>query len=97
MDIENSIKQALDIRFELAIIDKTIDELNKLNNQIALQIVKKFKVIKTDKNKIVDDLILEIANNNTMIATNDLNLRKRLKEKNIKILVVRQKKYIQEI
>ena len=97
IDIKNSIKQALDTNFELAIIDKTIDELENLNNKIALKLIKDFKIIKTKKDKIVDNLILDLADKNTIVATMDLNLRKKLKEKNIKVLVIRQKKYIQEI
>lgn len=81
------------------IIDKTIDELEKINNQnskTALKFIeiKKFKIIKTKKDKIVDDLILENVSKEDIIATQDKKLKKQLKEKQIKTITVRQKKYI---
>ena len=97
IDIQSSINDALDTNFDLAIIDATIDELAKLGDKIALKIVKNFIEIKTKKDKIVDALILNIVDKNTIVATNDLELRKKLKAKGIKTLVVRQKKYIKEI
>lgn len=97
IDIQSSISDALDTNFELAIIDATIDELTKLSDKIALKIAKNFIEIKTKKDKIVDDLILDIVDKKTIVATNDLGLRKKLKSKGIRILVVRQKKYIKEI
>ena len=97
IDLQSSIKHALDINFELAIVDSTLDELSKLGNNLALKIAKNFKIIKTKKDKIVDDLILDLVDKNTIVATNDLDFRKKLKKKGIKTLVVRQKKYIKEI
>jgi rRNA-processing protein FCF1 len=81
------------------IIDKTIDELEKVNNlnaKTALKLIelKKFKIIKTKKDKIVDDLILEEATKEDTVATQDKKLKKRLKEKQIKTITVRQKKYL---
>ncbi len=81
------------------IIDKTLDELKKVNNlnakaAIKLTKLKKFKIIKTKGNKIVDDLILEKATKEDSVATQDKKLKKQLKEKQIKTITIRQKKYI---
>jgi rRNA-processing protein FCF1 len=97
----NVIKYRIDIE-EIkspCIIDKTIDELEKVNNlnaKAAIKLIKlkKFKIIKTKKDKIVDDLILEKATKEDIVATQDKKLKKRLKEKQIKVITVRQKKYI---
>ena len=97
IDIQSSISDALDTNFQLAIVDATIDELTKLGNKIALKIAKNFIEIKTKKDKIVDDLILDLVDKKTIVATNDLELRKKLKTKRIRTLVVRQKKYVKEI
>ncbi len=83
------------------IIDKTIEELESIRNsnaKAALKLIeiKKFKVIKTKKDKIVDDLILEEATKEDIVATQDKKLKKQLKEKQIKTITVRQKKYISE-
>jgi len=97
IDIQSSINDAIDINFKLAIVDSTLDELTKLGDKLALKISKTFLEIKTKKDKIVDDLILDLVDKNTMVATNDLEFRKKLKAKGIRTLVVRQKKYIKEI
>jgi|TARA_Y100000310_G_scaffold195762_1_gene195801 rRNA-processing protein FCF1 len=82
-----------------SIIDKTIDELKKINNsnsKMAIKLIKlkKFKTIKTKKDKIVDDLILENIKKGDLVATQDKNLKKELKGKQIKVITIRQKKYI---
>ena len=81
------------------IIDGTINELEKKNTsnaKAALKLIelKKFKIIKTNSNKIVDDLILEKATKEDVVATQDKKLKRLLKEKEIKTITVRQKKYI---
>jgi rRNA-processing protein FCF1 len=81
------------------IIDKTINELeskNTPNARAAIKLIeiRKFKLIKTKKDKIVDDLILEEVKEEDFVATQDKKLKKRLKEKQIKVITIRQKKYI---
>jgi rRNA-processing protein FCF1 len=82
-----------------SIIDKTLDELGSKNTSnakaaIKLTKLKKFKVIKTKKDKIVDALILEEAKEGDLVATQDKKLKRQLKENNIKTITIRQKKYI---
>ena len=82
-----------------SIIDKTIDELKKINNlnsKTAIKLIKlkKFKIIKTKKDKIVDDLILEKVSKEDIVATQDKKLKRLLKEKQIKVITIRRKKYI---
>ena len=43
------------------------------------------------KDAIVDDILVKIADNNTIVATQDTNLRKRLAESNIKTIMLRNK------
>jgi len=81
------------------IIDKTIDELEKVNNPnaktaIKLIEIKKFKIIKTEKDKIVDKLILGNVKEGDIVATQDRKLKKELKEIGIKVITIRQKKYL---
>jgi rRNA-processing protein FCF1 len=104
----NSIKFKIDIiskikedfpKKTITIIDKTLDELENLNNlnskaAIKLIKIKKIKIIKTKKDKIVDNLILEQVKKEDIVATQDRKLKKELKEKNIKTITIRQKKYI---
>ena len=48
-------------------------------------------IIKTNPGK-VDDLIVRIANKNTIVGTQDKELKKLLKKKSIKIITIRQKR-----
>ena len=104
----NSIKYKVDVISQIiydyptekiGIIDKTIDELknvNNLNARAAIHLVKlkNLKIIKNKKDKIVDDLILDYVSEGDIVCTQDLRLKRKLKEKNIKVLTIRQKKYV---
>ena len=90
---ENSPKE------KIAILDKTLDELKKVNNinsKTALALIKarNIKIIETNKDKSVDELIPENAKSNDIIATQDKELKRKLKFKGIKTITIRQKKYL---
>ena len=98
IDFFSEIERICDFRYNLVIIDKTIGELKKINNiesKIALKLIKnkKVNIVKTKEGK-VDDLILNIADKDYIIATQDKELRRRLRDKNIRLLTIRQKKYL---
>ncbi len=75
---------------------------NKINAKLALQLLnkKKVKIIKTKSEKYVDDLIVDLVGDDWIVCTQDIGLRKRLKiknnkeKKNVKIIIMRQKKYL---
>jgi len=99
IDIISEINRICNFKYELKIIDKTLDELENLNKKEARAAIKLIKIreikeIKTKKNKIVDDLILGLTDKNIVVATQDKELKRRLKEKNIPLIVLRQKKYL---
>ncbi len=72
------------------------------NAKMALQLLKhkKVKVIKTKSGNYVDDLIVGLVDDNWVVCTQDVELRNRLKIKNkkekkkIKVVIMRQKKYL---
>lgn len=96
----------MDEPFEIRVLEGTIDELNKIIAEqtgksreaakLALKLLKNkgIKTLKTEKHKNVDKILQEIADKDTVIATNDIPLKKALKAKDIKIIVMRQKKYL---
>jgi hypothetical protein len=99
IDIISEINRICNFKYELKIIDKTIDELENLNKKeakAALKLIenKKIRKIVTKKDKIVDDLILELTDKNIIVATQDKELKRKLKDKNTPIIVLRQKKYL---
>jgi rRNA-processing protein FCF1 len=96
---------SIDPSAELCIIDRTIDELEKIKRkqkkfkqaaELALQLIKanKVKAIKTEKVKNVDQIIAEKAEKGYVVATQDKLLKKQLREKHIPVIILRQKKYL---
>ena len=107
VDIFTQIEGLVDKPFVLCVLDKSITELNKLTvagkekdrfaSKLALVLIrqKNLKTLHSFRGKKnVDDIIVEKADKNTFIATQDKALRKRVKEKGAKIIGLRQKKYL---
>jgi len=102
VDIFKEIDRIIDEKYQLFIIDKTLDELEKLikgNKEkdkkaamLGKQLIKnkKVRVINTQGDN-VDDIIVKIKDKDTIVATQDKGLRKRLKGD---VIVLRQKKYL---
>lgn len=105
VDIFSELDRVCLFAHRLYIVDKTLDELNKiietqktkhkLAAKIALQLIKKKKVgiLKTKEGK-VDDLILDILGEDDILATQDALLRKKAVKKGNKVLFLRSKKYL---
>ena len=94
VDLFTEIDKICDFPYKIAIIDKTLEELeNKRNSRLALELIKKkdINIIKTDEG-YVDNILLRLDNNH-IIATNDKELKTKLKKLHKKIITLRQKKY----
>ena len=97
IDIETSIKQLCPYTTKIVILDKTLEELeNKPSSEVAKKLIQQFHILKINKNKQVDDLILEYCkkDNNTIIATQDKKLKEKLKKEKIAIITIRQQKHL---
>lgn len=107
VDIFQELERIMETPYEVCILDKTIDELDNIIDKqkgkhrdmakMAKKLVenKNICILKTDKLKNVDQILLEKAEKNSFItATQDIELKQRLKQKKIKIIVLRQKKYL---
>ena len=108
VDIFDEIDRIMDTPYQLCIIDKTLDELDNIIKKqrgkereaakLAKKIVEKkgIHIIKTDKLKNVDQILLERAKEKSFItATQDMELKRRLKSRKIGIIILRQKKYLE--
>ena len=104
IDIFEEIERVVEGDYELTTLDSIVEELKKLTKskgkealaaRVALTLIKEknIKVIKTGE-KNVDIKIYRMTDKNTIVATNDRNLRRRLKNKNVKVLYLRSKKHI---
>ena len=107
VDIFEEIRRISDFRYQLCIIDKSIDELKKITltgntkdkaaAKLALKLVelKKIKKIETKSHKQVDELILDSAKKDDFVATQDKELKQKLKKRHIPIVILRQRKFLE--
>jgi rRNA-processing protein FCF1 len=108
IDIFREIERISLFKYKIAIIDKTIEELEKIimrggktkySAQLAKKIIdlKKIDKIMTRSKKSVDDLILENSNQNTIVATMDAELKRKLRQKSISLMVIRSRSHLQMV
>ncbi len=105
LDIFSEIDRICHFPYSLFILDKTINELenlikkekgkNKQAAKLAFLLIRKKKIplLKT-KEDGVDNLLYDIADKDTIVATLDKELKKRLKGKGILTITMRQKRYL---
>ncbi|MBI4919620.1 ribonuclease VapC [archaeon] len=97
ISILDELNRICDFKYEICIIDKTIEELRKLKGKysqpgkIAELIVNKLNIQKIKSDKTVDEALIELSDEEKIVATNDKELIKKL---NCKVIIVKQKKYL---
>ncbi|MFH1506380.1 MAG: PIN domain-containing protein [archaeon] len=106
IDIFTQIEGLMEYPYKLCVVDKTIGEIKKIvetgntrdkrSAKMALMLIKQkgLKTLRSFSHKGVDDLIVDKSDDDTYVATQDKGLKKRLKEKNIKVITLKQKKYL---
>ena len=69
--------------------------VDKKSAKFALKIVKlkNFHIIKSDET-YVDKAILENSDEDTIVATSDIALKKKLLEKKVPVIILRKKEYL---
>ncbi|MEM4240140.1 MAG: hypothetical protein QXK08_03035 [Candidatus Woesearchaeota archaeon] len=107
VDFFREIERILPFNYRLAVVDKTLDELDtviregkqdaKTGARIAKQLImkKRIGIIQTDKKCCTDALILKAAGKETIVATQDQELKRRLKAKGIPVIIIRQKRFLE--
>ena len=81
---------------ELKSIAKSGEGRSKVAAKFALELLKKVRVLKTEQKGRVDEAIANIAKeNNFIVFTNDKELRQSLKAKGVKVIYLRQMKYLE--
>lgn len=105
VDIFSEIDRVCRFNYRLCIFEQTITELKKIIEkqtgkdkraaQLALKLIKlkNIGMINPDGTD-VDLLILEHANEDMTVATQDIELRKELMKKGVSVIMLRQKKYL---
>ncbi|WP_214400766.1 PIN domain-containing protein [Methanocaldococcus lauensis] len=109
INFDYEIERAINSKFEIVILSPVKEELEKLLNnpnlkgkerlaiRLALNKIKNYKIVNTNSENYADEAILKYAlqNKNVIVATNDKELKEKLIENNIPVMVVRQKKYFE--
>ena len=102
VDIFSEIQRIIEFKYKLYVLTGTIDELNGIVEKqrgknreaakLALALIKKFKIqeIPTEKGHVDRILKKEAENPNTIIATQDLALKRNLKN----VIFLRQRHYL---
>ncbi|MCX6706867.1 MAG: nucleotide-binding protein [Candidatus Woesearchaeota archaeon] len=110
LDIFTELQKTCSFSYNLYIIDKSLSELDNIIRQQrgapkkAAQMTQKLLKNFINNNKIniipaktgyIDREILDISDKDTLVATQDAGLRKKLREKGVKTIIMRQRKYLQ--
>jgi len=102
VDIFSEVDKICMFKYELCIIDKTIDELNNIIKQqkgthkeaaqLALQLIKSkhLKILATHQDTDVDTILASFSKKGYIIATQDKELKKRVKKR----IILKQRKYL---
>ena len=107
VDIFSELNRICHFNYRLCVYEKSIDELRKIIEngsgkdkkaaQFALKLIKlkDIQVIKSEKNIDVDSLILENSGKDTIVATQDMELKRMLLEKPVSVVILRKKQHLQ--
>ena len=110
IDIFSEIQRLINEPHDLYVLDKTIEELSKIikkpqtkegfNAKLGYIMIKQknLKTLTSSKDLYADKAILEIAEKDpksVIVATQDSVLKKALKEMSVRVITLRQKKYLE--
>jgi len=104
INIFNELDRISEFKYKLGVVAGTITELEKLINRgklfekrfanIALSLIKTKNIKIIDREGYVDEALTTLNPKDYIIATQDKELKKKLKLKGFKILIIKQKKYL---
>lgn len=95
--LHEEFQRILDVSFTLCLFDKTLDELHgKKDEAFARVFAQQFQIIPTAKKKPVDELLLDFAEHNRILAaTQDKALKEKLKKRKIPVVTIRDKSHLE--
>jgi len=110
VDIFSEIDRIMEQKYELCVLDKSLEELDRVAKNaesgrdkraamlgIAFVAAKKIRLVKAGE-KYVDEAILELAERGKhMVATQDMELKRKLKEKGISVITMRKQDHLMRV
>jgi len=105
IDLFGELRRVLDFKYDVVILDMVKLELEKyrdlggkrkIQGNVALLVLKKndVRIMRTDRKGYTDTRILEKAQKGDVVCTQDQELKRRLKEKSIPVIVIKNKSYL---
>lgn len=107
VDIFTELDRVCNFNYKIFALDKTVEELNKIIYEqkgknkgaakVALNLIsiKNIEIIKTKSDKRTDDIIVDTASKEGFIAaTQDKDLKRRLINHGVSVIVLKQKKVL---
>ncbi len=109
IDIFSEIQRIMEEPYEICVLDKTLEELQAIINRskgkegfnaklgFIMAKQKSLKTIKSSAHEYTDKAIVEFARKNpdkVIVATQDKELKKALQKVPVRIIVLKQKKYL---
>ena len=93
IDVKVELARIMDYNYEICVLDRTIDELKgKKGEKLARTFIESLKIIETSRDKRVDELLFGL--NDIIVATQDRGLKEKLKNRDIAVITIRQKKFL---
>lgn len=105
VDIFTELHQICDFKYQIYVLSQTLEELRKLKNtgnlsdrraaSIGLSLIKsKDLKILSENEGYADDVAESLAKKNFIVATQDKELKNKLKKLKVEYITLRQKKYL---
>lgn len=111
VDIFEELKRICPFQYEIHILEESLKELEKIKNEqkgkdrdaskLTIQLInqklkqKSLNITPFSKDIAVDDILVELSGFETLVATQDKELKKRIEAKGGKLIVLRNKKYLE--
>lgn len=93
IDVKVELARIIDYNYEICVLDRTLDELKgKKGEKLARTFIEGLKIIVTTRDNIVDELVLGLED--IIVATQDKKLKEKLKNRDIAVITIRQKKFL---
>ncbi len=93
IDVKVELARIMDYNYEICVLDRTLDELKgKKGEKLARTFIEGLKIIETSRDKSVDELLFGL--NDIIVATQDRELKEKLKNRDIAVITIRQRKFL---
>src|SRR3989344_4711906 len=82
IDFMEELRRICDFNFEVYVLNKTIDELEKLKKKLALELIKgkNLKILNIAEGKNVDDILIKMSKLGYIVVTQDKELKEKLQK-----------------